>query len=172
MWTISRLGLLVCVVFSGYALADGRPAVPSDYPSHSRIGECYQQSVRRKLQDYNLARLDLAPILRHFADEQPMSPEAQHRLRGFAANLEDMRSHLPEPDPDSSAFRNFDFHLGLTFTSMTLFLNTKDERLTRRFTADRDNPNSELGQYLARLDVSRQQYMDGLEAARNGDCRT
>lgn len=172
MSTISRFGLIVCVAFVGHVFADGRPAVPKNYPSHSRIGDCYQQSVQRKLQDYNLARLDLAPVLRHLADDQPMSAEAHHQLLGFAANLEDMRDRLPEPDPDSSAFRNFDFHLGLTFTSMTLFLNTEDERLIERFTADRDNPNSELGRYLARLDVSRQQYMEGLRAARDGDCRT
>jgi hypothetical protein len=164
--------LCLTLALSGPTLADGLPAVPKDYPSHNQVGGCNLEALRTKLQNYNHTRLDISTVLRHMAEEQPMSTEAQHRLLGFVDNLENMRAHLPEPDPDSTAFHNFDFHLGLTFTSMALFLNTEDERLTERFSADRDDPNSELGRYLARLDISRKEYMDGLQAARTGECRT
>lgn len=169
---IALCGLPLLLSLAGGAVADGRPPVPADYPSHSQVGGCNLDDVRVKLQDYNHRRLDIATVLRHLAEEQSMGTETKKELLGFAANLEEMRTRLPDPDPDSDAFRNFDFHLGLTFTSMALFLNSKDERLTERFVHDRDDPNSELGKYLARLDLSRQQYLDGLQAARDGGCRT
>jgi hypothetical protein len=169
---IALCGLPLLLALAGGAVADGLPGVPKDYPSHSQVRGCNLDDVRRKLQDYNHCRLDIATVVRHLAEEQPMGAEAQKELLGFAANLEEMRARLPEPDPDSNAFREFDFRLGLTFAAMVLFLNTKDERLTARFVHDREDPNSELGRYLTRLDLSRRQYLDGLQAAaRAGDCR-
>lgn len=100
-----------------------------------------------------------------------MPPIARERLIGYAKNMEDMRKRLPPPDPDSNEFRNFDFQLGMTLASMTLFLNTEDAYLAERFITDRDNPKSELGMYLTRLEGSRQIYMDGLEqASHQSDC--
>ena len=162
--------LLLSIALAARAPADGMTTVPDDYPSHRMIGECSLQSVRKMLQDYDVTRLEVSTVLRHLADEQPMSATARSRLLGFAANLEAMRARLPEPDPDSAAYRNFDFRLGLTFTSIALFLNDEDESLVQRFFADRDDPDSELGKYLVRLDLSRQQYLDGLRVAKATKC--
>lgn len=164
--------LMLVALLSGAAAthADGMPAVPSDYPSHQRIGSCEQETLRERLQAYNETRLQLAGIIRNLADEPGAAPDARARLVGYADNLDAMRQQLPAPDPDSDDFRNFDFRLGIVLTSMTLFLNTEDEHLSARFIRDRDNPQSELGRYLTRLDHSRSQYMEKLEAAQNSAC--
>lgn len=144
------------------SLAGGIPPVPASYPSHQAVGDCLRNSLRERLQDYNETRLALSVVLRHMAEDPAIQPEARARLIGYAANLETMRDHLPPPDPDSDAFRNFDFQLGITLTAMTLFLNTGDPGLTERFVTDRDDPASELGVYLAELESSRQDYMERL----------
>lgn len=150
--------------------ADGMPPVPDDYPSHNRFGDCSRNALERRLQVYNETRLDLARVLRTMADEVNAAPLVKTRLRGYADSLDDMRREMPAPDPDSDAFRNFDFRLGMMLTSMTLYLNTEDAQLTQRFLDDRDNPDSALGRYLARLDHSRSQYMDGLSESPETDC--
>ena len=160
-------GLLTC---AGAACADGLPPVPPDYPSHQRVGSCDQDAPRERLQDYNETRLQLASILRALASEHEAAPDARDRLAGYADNLDAMRHELPEPDPDSPDFRNFDFRLGIMLTSMTLFLNTEDEHLAARFVRDRDDPDSTLGRYLARLDQSRSAYMDRLAIAQKAAC--
>lgn len=152
--------------------ADGRPDVPEDYPSHKRIGSCNQGTLSRHLQHYNETRLDVADVLRHMADDQETSPKARSQLLGYAENLDQMRRQLPPPNPDSNEFQNFDFQLGITLTSMTLFLNTEDEQLAQRFVSDRDDPDSELGIYLVRLEDSRMRYMDRLAESRESDCRS
>lgn len=173
MQRIVYCGLLLCIALAGPVQAEILlPPVPENYPSHVSVDGCSKRSLRAKLQAYNHTRLDVAKVLRGFADKQPMSADARLKLIGFADNLDEMRARLPDPDPDSTAFQNFDFRMGLAFSSINLFLNTEDERLTQRFFADRDDPNSQLGRYLARLDLIRQQYFDGLEAARDADCRT
>lgn len=159
-----------CLAGSLSAVADGMPPVPDDYPSHTAVGSCNQQALSERLQRYNETRLALAGVLRHLAEEPHTAQPAKARLLGYADNLDAMRQRLPAPDPDSDAFRNFDFQLGITLTSMTLFLNTEDAHLTRRFVRDRDDPGSELGVYLARLDESRRQYMDHLAQSHAGDC--
>ena len=167
----TRLGLAGLLVVT-LAHADGMPPVPKDYPSHARVGSCYQAALGSQLQEYNETRLQLAQILRHMSDEPAVSPAARQRLLGFADNLDAMRGHLPPPDPDSNAFRNFDFQLGITLTATTLFLNSEDEQLTKRFVHDRDDPQSELGQYLVRLEQSRQQYTNVLAASQVDDCNS
>ena len=161
---LALAGLLASVQVA----AEGMPPVPKDYPSHSLAGSCYQASLSEQLQSHNITRLQLADIMRRMADE----PAARDRLMGYADNLDGMRDHLPPPDPDSHEFRNFDFQLGITLTAMTLFLNTEDEHITRRFTRDRDDPQSELGLYLVRLEQTREQYMHALAVSRETGCKT
>jgi hypothetical protein len=166
-----RALLLICLFAGvGFARAHGLPSAPPDYPSHQRVGLCNQEVVQARLQAYNEVRLQLAAILRDIANEPGAAPGARSRLTGYADYLDAMRRELPAPDPDSPAFRNFDFRLGITLTSMTLFLNTEDEKLAARFTRDRNNPDSALGRYLIRLDQSRSAYTDGLAAAQEAAC--
>ena len=172
MHVLSSLGaacLLALAAVNGQA--DGRPDAPENYPSHKGVRTCNQEALSQHLQHYNETRLDLAEVLRHLADERPISTKVRNQLLGYADNLDGMRRQLPPPNPDSNEFQNFDFQLGITLTSMTLFLNTEDEQLAERFARDRDNPGSELGIYLARLEGSRKQYMDGLSIAKMSDCR-
>lgn len=168
-----RILLSALLLAAATALADGGAKVPPDYPSHAGLGDCDLEALRERLRDYNQTRLDVAPVLRRMAiADASIRRETRDGLLTFAANLDAMRQRLPDPDPDSTAFRNFDFHLGLTFTALVVYLNTQDEQLSARFVADRDNPDSELGRYLSRLDLSRRHYMDDLEAAKVGDCRS
>lgn len=164
----SLMGIIL--LLSGTALADGLPSVPSDYPSHQRVGSCNQGDLGERLQAYNETRLQLAEILRDMATEPGASAAARSRLDSYADSLDKMRFSLPPPNPDSAAFRNFDFRLGMLLTSITLFLNTEDEHLAARFIHDRDDPNSPLGQYLVRLDHSRSTYTDKLAASQNAAC--
>ena len=155
------------------AAADALPVVPDDYPSHAALGDCDLTALRERLRDYNQTRLEVAPVLRRMALGDPsIRGESRDELLKFAASLDEMRQRLPEPDPDSTEFRNFDFRLGLTFTALAVYLNTEDEQLSARFVTDRDDPDSELGRYLARLDLSRQHYIEDLEAVKAGDCRS
>lgn len=160
----------IMLMLSGTVLADGLPAVPSDYPSHERVGSCNQHDLGERLHAYNETRLQLAEILRDMAMEPSASAAARSRLNSYAENLDNMRFNLPTPNPDSAAFRNFDFRLGMVLTSITLFLNTEDEHLAARFIHDRDDPNSPLGRYLVRLEHSRTTYMDKLAASQNAAC--
>lgn len=153
-------------LYSAASAHEGRPQVPADYPSHLRALDCGSsanlQSLRDKLDDYNLIRLQVATVLRTFADKYELSGPTRKNLLAFAQNFEQMQEHLPDPDPDSDAFRNFDFKVGLAFTALTVFLNTEDESLAGHFYSDRENPGSELGVYLAALDNSRNDYMTAL----------
>jgi hypothetical protein len=76
-----------------------------------------------------------------------------------------MAAATPEPDPDSYAFRNFDFRVGLSFAAVAAYLNDNDA-LAARFHADRLDPETTVGRYLARLDVSRKTYEKSLKRAR------
>lgn len=157
-------------ITSSHAIADARPEVPQNYPSHMEISGCSLETLSEHLQHYNVTRLELAGILRHLADDKSISPKAKNQLQGYAKNLDRMRQNLPEPNPDSDDFRNFDFQLGIALTSMTLFLNIEDENLTKRFVSERDNPESILGVYLTQLEDSRKQYMDGLSESKEQKC--
>jgi hypothetical protein len=167
------LPIALLLTAAATATADALPAVPDDYPSHAALGDCNLDGLRARLRDYNRTRLDVAPVLRRMALGDPsIGDKSRAELLKFATNLDEMRQRLPEPDPDSTEFRNFDFRLGMTLTAIAVYLNTQDEQLSARFIADRDNPDSELGRYLVRLDMSRQSYMDDLEAVKAGDCRS
>lgn len=162
---------LAMLLLAAPAAAD-LPPPPPDYPSHRDAGVCNQQQLRQELSAYNHERLRLAEVLRHLATVEPLQPATHERLLGYAAHLDEMRQKLPDPDPDSNAFRNFDFQLGMTLTAIALFLNSADDQLAALFTAERDDPASHLGRYLAELEVSRATYMDHLDSARSTDCRS
>lgn len=165
------LALFLAIIAAPLALADGMPPVPADYPSHVTVGECNRETVRQRLQEYNETRLAIAEVLRDMAKDQKLKDMSRQQLLGYADGFDQMRRDLPAPDPDSNEFRNFDFQLGIRITAMTLFLNSADENLAHRFTTDRDNPNSELGTYLARLEKSRLDYTQGLAASKVSDCQ-
>lgn len=172
MKTLSNIILSVALIVPTYAsLAFELPPVPDDYPSHMKVGNCSREQLRHQLQDYNETRLALSAVLRQFAVDPAIQPDSRDRLIGYAANLEDKLEHLPPPNPDSDAFRNFDFHLGMTLTAIALFLNSEDPVLTERFVADRDDPDSELGIYLTELNSSRQRYEDRLATSRQPECQ-
>lgn len=155
--------------YTGAFSHGGRPEVPAGYPSHKTAGECAGTEqltlLQQRLSQYNVTRLGIAQVLRKMADKYALQGETKDRLLAFADNFDDMQQHLPDPDPDSDEFRNFDFKLGLAFTALTVFLNTRDESLAKHFYDDRSNPASDLGLYLASLDVSRDNYMSSLSAA-------
>ena len=165
---VSTTSLYLLIAFSGSSYADGIPAVPEDYPSHKALGNCYTaqqiEQIRQQLTEYNHTRLAVSAVLRTLADKYKLTGEARTKLIGFAQNFEQMEKELPSPDPDSDNFRNFDFKLGLTFTALTVFLNSHVDT-AELFYIDRENKNSELGVYLAELDSSREIYMSSLKPA-------
>ncbi|MCW8944098.1 MAG: hypothetical protein OQL27_04930 [Sedimenticola sp.] len=126
--------------------------------SGSSLQACDLNALQQTLGNYNRTRLDLSKVLQHIADTQPMADDTLKLLHGYIANLDEKRQQMPEPIPQSDEFKNFDFSLGLTLTSVTLFLHNRDEKLKQRFFTDRDNPNSTLGQYLTTLNQSRDAY--------------
>lgn len=173
MHTTLRNAALVLgsITAAGVALAHEPPPVPSNYPSHLVVSECTSlASLREGLQAYNLARLDVAGVLRSLATETDISEGSRTQLLGYADQFDDLRLHMPEPDPDSNAFRNFDFQIGLTFASMTVFLNTRYQALSDRFIRDRDDPDSGIGRYLADLEQHRVRYETDLVRARADAC--
>jgi hypothetical protein len=162
---------LVLAMAAAPTLAHEPPPVPSDYPSHSAVSGCTSlASLREGLQAYNVARLEVSDLLRELAADTGTSDESRAQLLGYAEQFEDLRRQLPDPDPDSNAFRNFDFQIGLTFASMTVFLNSRDPALSARFFRDRDDPQSGVGRYLAYLEQSRVRYAADLDRARADNC--
>ena len=166
--------LVFLISYSSSSYGDGIPQVPEDYPSHKALGKCYttQQinEIRQQLAEYNVTRVRVSSVLRLMADKYELSDDTRLSLLGFAENFEKMEKNMPDPDPDSDNFRNFDFQLGLSFTALTVFLNTNDET-AEQFTNDRNNSSSDLGVYLAELDNSREIYMSSLKpvSSQQGD---
>lgn len=156
---------------AGLAFAHEPPPVPTDYPSHRQIGSCTSQATLREgLQAYNVARLEVADVLRNLSTEDGIAEDSRTQLLAYADQFDDMRRRMPDPDPDSNEFRNFDFQIGLAFASMAVFLNTKDQALADRFFRERDRPASNVGRYLAHLERSRVRYTSELDRARSADC--
>ncbi|MCB1800433.1 MAG: hypothetical protein KDI82_01975 [Gammaproteobacteria bacterium] len=171
MHTTMKLLVAALSLAAGLAVAHEPPPVPADYPSHRQVGGCTSQAALREgLQAYNVARLEVADVLRNLAKEDGIAQDSRTQLLGYAEQFEEMRRRMPEPDPDSNEFRNFDFQIGLAFASMAVFLNTKDEALADRFFKDRDQPASDLGRYLAHLERSRVHYTSQLDRARSVGC--
>jgi hypothetical protein len=158
--------------FVNTAVLAHKNSVPEDYPDHTQHTEGCKQPVnivdlQTRLHDYNVARVQVADVLYNMAESYNLDTEVSDRLLSFAALFRKMGAELPQPDPGSDEFRNFDFKLGLSLTAVTVFLNSRDESLTRQFKADQNNPDSNLGIYLTRLDDSRESYTSGLENYNN-----
>ena len=153
---------LYCVINTA-VLADRDP-VPDDYPSHNQATGC-TTDLQQKLQAYNVTRVQVGDVLHNMADNYKLEAKVREGLQDFAENLTQMGKELPQPDPDSDEFRNFDFKFGLALTAVTVYLNTRDESLTRQFQSDQHNPDSVLGVYLTELDLTREAYMTGLDAS-------
>lgn len=158
--------LYLLMAFSTNSYGDGIPEVPKDYPSHKALGKCYTaqqiKQIQQQLAEYNVSRVEVSSVLRIMAHKYKLSGDSLERLLGYAESFEQMEKDLPAPDPDSDEFRNFDFKLGLAFTSLAIFLNTNEET-AEHFYDDRNNANSELGIYLSDLDNSREVYMSSLK---------
>lgn len=162
--------LYVLMAFSTSSYADVIPEVPRDYPSHNALGKCYStqqiEQIKLQLADYNTTRVEVSSVLRIMAHKYKLTGDSLERLLGFAKSFEQMEKELPAPDPDSDEFRNFDFKLGMKFTSLAIFLNTNKET-AKHFYDDRSDANSELSMYLAELDDSREIYMSSLKPVSN-----
>ncbi len=166
------LAALLAGAALGPAAADQAPRLPADYPSHQLAGECDKDSwlakrhaLEQDLDSYNRARLEVAGMLRQIVSEYDLATTTGEQLLNFAHNFEEMAAAMPEPDPDSDEFRNFDFRVGLSFAAVAAYLNDNDA-LAARFHADRLDPETTVGRYLTRLDVSRNTYQESLERAR------
>jgi len=161
-----NISIFIIITFSTGIYADGIPPVPKDYPSHKALGNCYTskqiKEIQQQLAEYNITRVKVSTVLRLMADKYKLSEVSHQKLIGFAESFETMEKEIPDPDPDSDNFRNFDFKLGLAFTALTVFLNTNTET-GAKFYDDRNNANSDLGLYLAKLDNSREIYMSSLK---------
>jgi len=171
MKTVIAVTLLACVLVSTAGWADGPEMHRKPHLSAEQLAaSCDKDSLYSHLHEYNLVRLQLAEVLRFLADDQPMDEKTRTQLIAYAGNLDEMKTRLPNPDPSSTEFANFDFHLGLTLTAMTVFLHTSEDSLRQRFESDRDDASSRLGTYLARLDKHRAAYETDLKAAVTGEC--
>ncbi|MDZ7754203.1 MAG: hypothetical protein U5S82_21845 [Gammaproteobacteria bacterium] len=166
------LAALLAGATTGLVWADVAPRLPADYPSHRLAGECdkgswltRRQSLEQHLDAYNHTRLEVAAMLRQIVAEYDLEAATRQHLLSFAQTFEEMAAAMPAPDPDSNAFRNFDFRLGLSFAAVAAYLND-NEALAARFHADRLEPETTVGRYLARLDLSRDTYEASLERAR------
>ena len=158
--------LYILLAYSTSSYADGIPPVPKDYPSHKALGNCYTtqqiKEIRQQLAEYNVTRVKVSTVLRAMSEKYKLTDDTRQSLLGFAESFEKMEKNMPAPDPDSDNFRNFDFQLGLSFTALTVFLNTNDET-SAQFTDDRNNSSSDLGLYLTELDSSREIYTSSLK---------
>ncbi len=161
------VAISMCCGMNTIALAH-QDSIPDDYPSHKKTDGCTEPGgtadLQQKLQEYNVTRVQVADVLYAMVDSYKLEGEVRKGLLGFAELFEQMGKDMPQPNPDSDEFRNFDFKLGLSLTAVTVYLNTSDESLTRRFQADQKNPDTVLGRYLTELDHSRDTYMAALKS--------
>lgn len=159
-----RIFIVSLFFLTNYAAhADGPPIFES---SPNKFNDCYsstqQEQVKEDLTTYNIKRTEVANVLRTMSDKYQLTDESRKKLLNFAATFDRLGSNLPEPDPYSNEFQNFDFTIGLSLTALTFFLNTNKD-ITESFSLDRENAESELGLYLADLDKSREKYLSSLK---------
>jgi hypothetical protein len=168
-----RLAIISLCCMASTAVLAHKDAVPDDYPSHNQTTRCTEPGnitdLRQKLNEYNATRVQVSEVLYTMVESYKLNGKVREGLLGFAELFEKMGNELPQPDPDSDEFRNFDFKLGLSLAAVVFYLNTSDESLTQQFQRDQQNPNSALGSYLAELDLSRDAYMSELEHSHSPD---
>ncbi|MFK8067730.1 MAG: hypothetical protein AB8D52_05755 [Gammaproteobacteria bacterium] len=160
----ARILIISLFVLTNYAAqADGPPIIESTPDKFSNCHTSIQQeNVKKDLTTYNIKRTEVANVLRILSDKYQLKGKSREKLLDFAATFDRLGGDLPEPDPYSSEFQNFDFTLGLSLTALTLFLNTNED-ITESFSLDRDNAESELGLYLADLNKCREKYQSSLK---------
>ena len=164
------IAISLCCMVNTSVLAH-RDVVPDNYPSHKPSSDCTEPvgiaGLQQKLREYNISRIEVGNVLQAMADNYNLEDDVREGLLGFAEHFEQMGKDLPNPDPDSEEFRNFDFKIGLTLTAVMVYLNTRDNSLTEQFHTDQKDPYSILGRYLTELDLSRDAYLAKLEDMSN-----
>jgi hypothetical protein len=115
--------------------------------------------MEEALDAYNHSRVGIGAMLRKVATEFDLEGEERSQVLAFATTFDQLAGQVPEPDPASEAFRNFDYRVGMSFAAVAVYLNAHDA-LSEQFHRGRKDPESTVGRYLAGLDARRQAYND------------
>ena len=156
--------------------------MPGQTPSIKDIGKCIKKtstsktvdtkSLRKKMQDqleaYNNIRFQMADVLRTMVNDYSLKGYIKERILGYATHFDDMSKSVPNLDPESAPFKNFDFRLGMSFASTAIFLNSTPD-VSELFKADQKDPNSPINQFAKKLDKESDAYFALLKQVRNVD---
>jgi hypothetical protein len=115
--------------------------------------------MEEALDAYNHSRVAIGAMLRELSTEFDLEGEEQRQVLAFATTFDELARQVPDPRPDSEAFRNFDYRVGMSFAAVAVYLNAHDA-LSAQFHRSRKDPESTVGRYLAGLDARRQAYSD------------
>ena len=119
------------------------------------------QSLKEKLQHqleaYNVARFKMSDVLRAMVVDYSLQGYSKKRLLSYAEHFEDMRNSIPNFNPNTAEYKNFDFRLGMSFASTVIFLNSTADVL-EKFQADQKNPESNINKYIVEIDKEEGKY--------------
>jgi len=151
------LALLCLFLQSNLAWADGPPKQKDTVKctKHSDVIEekainSLREKMQKQLKDYNDARFQMADVLNAMVSDYSLQGYSKKRILGYAKHLKDISEKIPNLDPDTADYKNFDFQLGISFASTVIFLNTTDDVL-KHFKAEQDNPESNISKFVENM---------------------
>ena len=168
--------LLLSLTFSGNpSWADSIPTMKDtvtcakkpDAKTDSTI-QGLREKMQQQLKAYNEARFKMTDVLRAMVVDYSLEGYSKKRILSYAEHFEDMSNNIPNFDPDTAEYKNFDFRLGMSFASTVIFLNsTKD--VEKHFQADQKNPESNISKYVVEMDKEEVSYSSLLTKFRKKD---
>ena len=157
--------LLLSLTFSGNPLwADAIPKMKDtvtctkkpDAKTDSTI-QRLREKMQQQLHVYNEARFKMSDVLRAMVVDYSLQGYSRKRILGYAEHFQEMSENIPNLDPNTAEYKNFDFRLGMSFASTVIFLNsTKD--VEKHFQADQKNPESNISKYVVEMDKEEVTY--------------
>ena len=121
-----------------------------------------------QLKAYNDIRYQMADVLCAMVDDYSLKGYSKKRVLGYASHFDDLSKNVPNLDPESATFQNFDFRIGMSFASTAIFLNSTPD-VSEHFKADQKGPNSDITKFVKKLDKESDAYFALLKQVRNAD---
>jgi lipoprotein NlpI len=127
-----------------------------------------REKMQQQLKAYNDARFKMSDVLRAMVIDYSLQGYSKKRILSYAKHFEEMSNSIPNLDPDTAEYKNFDFRLGMSFASTVIFLNSTDDVL-KYFQSDQKNPKSNISKYVIEMDMEGEAYTSLLNELRKKD---
>lgn len=167
---------LLCLFFQfNHISADGVPRLKDTVKCTKNLADTEDKtinSLRNKMQmhliEYNNARFKMADVLNAMVSDYSLQGYSKKRILGHAKYFRDMSKKVPNLDPDTADYKNFDFQIGMGFASTVIFLNSTDD-VFEHFKADQQNPESNISKFVKNMSEKEVVFKTLLEELRSKD---